>query len=73
MSQNESICRYLARGKSLTPLSALRLFGCLRLGARIHELQRRGFRIRSELISLTNGKRVARYSWAQKKAPGVVS
>lgn len=65
MSQNESICRYLARGKSLTPLSALRLFGCLRLGARIHELQKRGFRIKAEMIRVTGGKRVAQYRWAR--------
>lgn len=71
MTQNEAIARYLARGKTLTALSALRLFGCLRLAARVDELQRRGFRIKSEMISLT-GKRVARYSWA-KKTPGVVA
>lgn len=65
MSQNESICRYLARGKTLTSLSAVRLFGCLRLGARVHELQKRGFRIRSEIVAVSGGKRVARYSWGQ--------
>lgn len=66
MSQNESICRYLARGKSLTPLSALRLFGCMRLGARVHDLKRRGFRIKSERVRVSGGKLVAQYRWGGK-------
>lgn len=72
-SQNDRIVRYLARGKTLTPLSAQRLFDCLRLGGRIHELRRLGFRIRTETLELSNGKRVARYSLAKEKGPGVVS
>lgn len=68
-SQNSLILAHLMRGRSLTQLSALRLFGCLRLGARCYELKRRGHRIKSEMVSLTDGKRVARYSWA-KKTPG---
>jgi len=43
-SQNTLILGHLARGRSLTPLQALRLFDCLRLGGRIHELRERGAR-----------------------------
>jgi hypothetical protein len=73
-SQADLIARYLRRGRSLTPLSALRLFGCLRLGGRIYELrQREGLRIRTEIIEVSGQKRIARYSLATKKALGVVS
>ena len=60
-SQNERIARYLQRGRTLTPLSALRLFDCLRLGGRIHDLRRQGYRIKSEIIEISGGKRIARY------------
>ena len=64
MSQTEAIARYLSRGKSLTPLSALRLFGCMRLGARVHELKRRGFRIKRDIVRVSGGKHVAQYARA---------
>ncbi|MDR5728305.1 MAG: helix-turn-helix domain-containing protein [Terriglobia bacterium] len=73
MSQCERIARYLQRGRTLTPLSALRLFDCLRLGGRIHQLRGKGYRIKTDIIEISGGKRIARYSLAQKKAPGVVS
>jgi hypothetical protein len=38
-SQNKLIKNYLEKGNSLTSLQALNLFGCLRLGARIHDLR----------------------------------
>jgi len=72
-SQCDRIARYLQRGRTLTPLSALRLFDCLRLGGRIHELRRRGYRIKTELVEISRDKRIARYSLAQKKGLGVVS
>jgi len=60
-SQCARILGHLAHGKKLTPISALRLFDCLRLGGRIHELRRRGHKIRREMIDLANGKIVAQY------------
>jgi hypothetical protein len=71
-SQNERILGHLRRGRTLTPLSAIRLFDCLRLGGRIHELRTLGFDIRTEKLELSSGKRIARYSLGQKKAPEVV-
>lgn len=59
-SQEDKIIEYLKTGKSITPLDALRLFGCMRLGARIFDLKRKGFRI--EEIDVVDGrKRYARY------------
>lgn len=46
-SQRLRIQRYLAKGLPLTPLKALRLFGTLRLGARIYDLREQGVRIDS--------------------------
>ena len=61
-SQNEQILRHLKAGGSLTPLQALRKYGCLRLGARIYNLKARGHNMRKELVTTPGGKRVARYS-----------
>lgn len=61
-SQNKQILEYLRRGKLLTPLQALDLFGCLRLSARIMNLRDQGHEIKTEIITLENGKRVAQYS-----------
>lgn len=59
MSQESQIIRHLRSGHSLTPLEALKLFGCFRLGARIYELRRR-YNIKSDMVTI-RGKRVARY------------
>lgn len=59
-SQCKRIRAYLERGGSLTPLKALKLFSCLRLGARILDLRAAGLDIRTAMVNV-NGKRVARY------------
>ena len=58
----ERVGRYLLKGKSITQLQALEMFGCMRLSARIHELRNEGWDINKESVSLGNGKSVARYS-----------
>ena len=45
MSQTERIHRYLATGKKLNPLQALRMGMGMRLGARICELRENGYKI----------------------------
>ncbi len=60
-SQKSRIQAYLSQGKSLTPLQALKLFGTLRLGARILELRADGLKVVSRMIRVGD-KRVARYS-----------
>lgn len=39
MTQNEIVWHHLKKKKSITPLQALKLYGIMRLGARIHELK----------------------------------
>ena len=60
-SQKAQILAALERGEALTPLDALRRFGCLRLGARIWDLKRAGHAIGTDTVVTDTGKRVARY------------
>ena len=64
MSQCSDILTYLQSGRSLTPLEALDLFGCMRLGARIWELKGEGYDIESHTLEV-GGKHVAVYSLKQ--------
>lgn len=59
-TQSQKILAYLAEGHRLTPLEALRLFGCFRLSGRIYDLKKQGHNIVPEMVEV-NGKRVARY------------
>jgi hypothetical protein len=59
-TQCEKILAYMKKGRTLTPLQALRKFNCLRLAGRIDELKRDGYMIKSRKIAI-RGKRVARY------------
>ena len=60
-SQRGSILIYLQAGNAITDIEALRLFQCRRLAARILELKRMGHHIKSRMITLMSGKRVAEY------------
>lgn len=60
-TQSSNILEYLQTGKTLTPLEALDKFGCLRLGARIHDLKKIGCDITRDLVQTPSGKRVAQY------------
>lgn len=59
-TQCQRIAAHLQAGHKITPLDALSLFGCFRLGARIWDLRNNGMQIERELVQV-NGKRVARY------------
>lgn len=61
MSQNQRILNYLKKGKTLTPLQALRLFDCWALSSRISNLKDEGHNIKTEIIR-TKDKHFARYS-----------
>lgn len=61
MSQRLDILAALQQGRSLTPLDALREFGCLTCSQRVTELRKKGWPIRSKLVEVSEGKRVARY------------
>lgn len=66
MTQTDMVLRYMQETGSITPWEAMREFGCMRLGARIYDLKRRGVAVRTELITEQNrfGRKVqfARYS-----------
>lgn len=64
-SQRIQILRLLAKGKHLTPLTALRLCGTLSLSQRIGSLKKEGWNITSRMIRIGR-KRVACYSMVRK-------
>jgi len=59
-SQKTQIRAYLESGNAITPLEALEMFGCFRLGARIYDLRRDGMAIERDMVE-RNGKRFASY------------
>jgi hypothetical protein len=61
MSQNTRIIRHLKKHKTITPMQALRLCGCMRLAARISNLREAGWRIETKMVKRA-GKRYARYT-----------
>ncbi len=61
MSQCNMIAEWLNKGYSLTSLDALRLFGCMRLASRIHDLRERGMNINACKIKTETGKYVTEY------------
>lgn len=61
MSHNAVILGHLKSGRTITPLEALRLYGCMRLAARVHDLKGRGNDIITRQKHLKNGKKVAEY------------
>ena len=67
MSQSDQILNHLKSGKSITPLEALHLYGCFRLGARINDLRKDGYPIETEIIH-ENGKHFASYFLRQETA-----
>lgn len=60
-SHEQQILEYMKAGKAITPIEALRMFGCFRLGARIYDLKRRGAPVSRRLVTAPNGKRYAEY------------
>lgn len=62
-SQSAQIKAALLAGETLTPLDALKRFGCFRLGARIWELRHKcGMDIKAVRYITESGKTVAAYS-----------
>ncbi len=55
MSQEDCILSALLAGETITPMDALTRWGCFRLGARIYEPKRQGYRIVKETIR--NGRK----------------
>ena len=75
LSQN--ILEWLTNGHTLTPLEALKRFGCLRLSARIHDLRAAGhdiitFREKS-VDQYGHEKAYARYAMRGTRAADVLT
>lgn len=51
MTQKKVILQHLKKFGSIEPLTALREYGCYRLGARINDLRNDGYNIITEMIS----------------------
>lgn len=64
-TQCNMIADYLQKGYSITSLEALRLFGCMRLASRIHDLRERGLNINACKIKTETGKYVTEYVLAK--------
>ena len=66
-SQTKQILNHLKRGRSITRLQALLLFGCMELPKRICEVRDwYGVTAKREFIKVKSGKRVMKY-WLDKK------
>ena len=60
MSQTKAILKHLQSGASITPLEALALYGCMRLGARIWDIRNMGYAVEMKMVQKGN-KRFAQY------------
>jgi hypothetical protein len=67
MTQNDQILAALKQGKTISPLSALREFGCMRLAARIYDLKQDGHEINAVKRKNSNASWVE-YEMAQDPA-----
>lgn len=66
-TQIEQVLLHLLSGRTITQLEALRLYGSFRLSSIIFRLRDQGYDIRTEMVTIRKGTRVARYSLAEKK------
>ena len=55
-SQRWKIYSYMLEGNRVTALAALRLFHCMRLGARIHEMKKKGIPVLDRFITVEDGE-----------------
>jgi len=59
-TQQDKVRAHLLRGKSITPIQALKLYGCFRLSSIIFRLRREGLNIVTGIV-YKGGKQWARY------------
>ena len=65
MSQEAAIVAYLKDGNQITVMDAIRKFDCYALSQRMTDAKRKGIKVRSTMIKVASGKRVACY-WISK-------
>ena len=61
MSQIDDVRAHLLRGKPITPIQALNLFGCFRLAALIFNIRAEGYTVDTEMVH-RKGKQWALYT-----------
>ena len=59
--QTAMIRTHLEQGRTITPQDALRLYGSMRLAARVNELRKSGMAIQTKIIN-SGSRRFAQYS-----------
>jgi hypothetical protein len=64
-SQTNLILSHLKKGRTITPLQALNLFGCFRLGARCWDLRELGYNIKTTIMK-SGKKHFAEYKLIRK-------
>ena len=64
-SQARKILAHLKAGRTITHLDAEAEFNCMRLAARICDLRKAGYRIKSEPVTTLSGARIAEYRLEQ--------
>ena len=67
ISQCDAIIQALKAGRVITPMDALRDYGCMRLAGRIADIKKAGFDIRDDFVE-HNGKRFKKY-WLNTARP----
>lgn len=60
--QKKRILKHLKAGLAITPIGALKSYGCLRLAARIYELRSEGWPIATDRLKIDADTVVACYS-----------
>lgn len=55
---------FLLKGKVLTPMIALKRWGCFRLAVYIRRLRQEGMTIHTEIVKTKDGKQHAKYTLA---------
>jgi len=70
MSQNKMVLQHLEAGQSITALDSLRLYGVLRLAARVEELRKDGHTIITQSVKVGN-KEFARYTLTRGIKDGI--
>lgn len=63
--QDEMILGHLLEGKSITALDALTNYNCFRLSARIYDLKKEGYPIRSKFIEVGKEKKHVKVYWIE--------
>jgi hypothetical protein len=67
-TQETRILEMLRRGDRLTAYTVFLRVGSMRLGARIYDLKRKGYKIEKRIVKTQGGAHVAEYSIDRKHA-----